>query len=331
MSVTIKDIAKEAGVAVVTVHRALNNKEYVGKETKEKILKIAQKLNYTPNQLAMSLVTKKTKTVGIIFPDTHDSLFPDIIQSVSDTLRKSGYSIVLCHSERDADKELEFIKQLKGQRVEGLLIYPVQKDNRYIEELKISNIPFVLINRHADELECDYVTSDNRFGAFLAISHLIKNGYIKITYLCAKPEASSGQERIEGCKNAFNANNIPEINFDTVTCQATIEDCYKKTKESLKNKKDLQALFVWDDKLAIGARLAVREMNLRVPEDIAIVGYNNIDISQFQSPPLTTVELSGVDIGAKAAQTLMEKIKLGSKSELKQIIIKPKLIIRKST
>ena len=193
MAFTMKDIANKAGVSVVTVSRALNNKPDINRETRDLIIKIAHELNYTPNGLAKSLVTRKTKTIGIVIPNL-DIFYAEVVDGFTNTSRERGYSNILCNSHENADKELELIQLLREKRVEGMLIYPLQEDDRYIEELRHSPIPFVFLNRHTDALKCDYVINDNIYGAFSAINHLIQRGYRKIAYICGKPTASSGRE-----------------------------------------------------------------------------------------------------------------------------------------
>ncbi len=327
----MKDIAREANVSVVTVSRALNNKPDINKETKKHILHIADKLNYTPNILAQSLVTKDTRTIGVIIPNARDPFYALIIDGISNETRNRGYGIFLCNSHEDPDEELELIRVLRGKRVNGMLIYPLQEDKRYIEELKNSPVPFVFLNRHSDELKCDYVMNDNYYGSFLAIDHLIKKGHKKIVYICAKPTASSGHERIEGCKEALRKNNLPESALRVLTCDETIESCYNLVKELNADNGDIEAMYIWDDRLAIGARRALFESNIKIPEDIALVGYDDIEVSEYLYPPLTTVRQPTFQIGQMAARILIDKFETGHENGFKQIILKPELIIRNTT
>jgi LacI family transcriptional regulator len=330
MAVTMKDIAKRAGVSVVTVSRALNDKPDINKETKDFILKIANELNYTPNGLAKSLVTRKTNTVGIVIPGM-DPFYAEVVDGISNESRKRGYSVILCNSHDSTDKELELIRLLQEKRVDGMLIYPIQEDNRYIEELKNCPIPFIFLNRHTDALKCDYVINDNVYGAFSAVNHLIQKGCKKITYICAKPTASSGKERIAGCKKSIIENALPSDALNVVTCDETIGRCYDLVKELLKKDEKLDAIFVWDDKLAIGAIKAIFEAGKRIPHDIALVGYDDIEVSEYLFPPLTTVRQPSYEIGETAASILLDKIESEGKQELKQVTLKPKLIIRETT
>ncbi len=331
MPVTIKDIAGKAGVTPVTVSRALNDKPDISSATKENILKIADDLGYVPNYLAKSLVTRETKTVGILIPNTVDPFYAEVVQGINDLARERGYSIILCNTHNDADEELKFIRHLREKRADGMLIYPVQEDNRYIEELKKNPIPFVFLNRHSDELQSDYVINDNIVGAFSAVNHLIEKGHKNIIYICSKPSASSAQERIEGCKKAIEKNNLPSDSIRIILCKESIESCYNLVKKIIRKDKDRKALFVWDDKMAVGAIKAILEEGLKIPEDIALVGYDDIEISEYLYPPLTTVRQPTYQIGKKAAQILLEKLESKDKVKTKHIVLKPKLIFRKTT
>jgi len=327
----MQDVANKAGVSKVTVSRALNDKPDIRKATKELILKIADELGYTPNDVAKSLATRKTNTIGIIVPDNLDSFYPEIVQGVADKCREKDYSIVLCYSNGEADKEVEYIKLLKAKRVDGIIIYPVQDDDRYIDELKSISRPFVLVGRHTDTLDCDYVINDNVYGAFLAMNHLIEKGHKTFVYVCAKPTTSTGRERIEGCKRAMIENGLPLQSLQVVTCRPKIDSCYNVVRNVLSNYNNLSAMFVWDDKLAIGAIRAIFETGLRIPEDIALVGYNDTEIARHFSPPLTTIRQASYEIGKIVADIILKKLEAESVVESKRIVLKPELVVRKTT
>lgn len=326
----MKDIAKRAGISVMTVSRAINNKDDIGKGTKELILKIAHELDYTPNDLAKSLSTKKTRTVGIIIPGM-DTFYAEVVDAISHESRERGYAVILCNSYGSANKELELLRLLRIKRVDGMLIYPIQEDNRYIDELRNCPVPYVFLNRHTDALKCDYVINNNVLGAFLAVNHLIQKGFKEITYVCAKPNASSGKERIAGCKKAFVKNKLSLDGLNIVTCYETIEACYLLVKNLLSINPELKALFIWDDRLTIGAMKAIVEAGKQIPKDVAIVGYDDLEISEFLIPPLTTVKHPSYGIGKTAVRILIKKIESENKIKSKKIILKPELIIRQTT
>ncbi|UCD36982.1 MAG: LacI family DNA-binding transcriptional regulator [Fidelibacterota bacterium] len=329
MPVTMKDIAQMAGVSVVTVSRALNDKPDINEVTKESILRIAQDLNYAPHDLARSLITRKTKTIGIIIPNNEDPFYAKIVGGISAESRERGYSVILCSSRSDADEELRLFRVLREKRVDGMLIYPAQEDDRYIAELRNIAIPYVFLNRHTDELACDYVMNDNVHGTFSAVSELIRRGYRNIVYVCAKPTASSGEERIKGCQMAAEQHGLAAESLTVLTCEETIQSCYQLVKGVIQDKTPpMDAIFLWDDKLAIGAIKALLEAGLRIPQDIAVVGYDDIEISEFLYPSLTTVRQPTYQIGQTATRILLDKLETDGGLAPRQIILKPELIIR---
>jgi len=331
MAPTMKDIAKKAKVSVITVSRAMNSRPDINRETKSRILKIARELNYTPDHLARSLVTRKTKTVAVLVPDNVDSFYAAVVQGIGDECRERGYGIFLWNTHDSADKELDCLRQAREKRTDGMLIYPVQADGRYIKELRRNPVPFVFLNRHADAVDVDFVINDNVHGAYLAVNHLLQKGHKDITYVCAKPNASSGRERIEGCRKAIREAGLPSQSLDLLVCEETIESCYKLVKELVAKEKRPSAIFVWDDRLAIGAMKAIAEANLRIPQDVALVGYDDIEISAYLHPPLTTVRQPTHQIGETAARILLDKLESEELSKPKKTILKPELVVRDTT
>jgi len=331
MFVTMKDIAREAKVSVVTVSRALNNKPDISEETKEHILKIANKLKYSPNILAQNLATKETKTIGVIVPNVSDPFYSRIIDGISNEISISGYSMDLCSSHENPDKELELIRLLRGKQVKGMIINPIQEDSRYIDELRNTPTPFIFVNRSSEEIKNNYVMNDNRYGSYLVIDHLIKSGCKNIIYFCVRPNVSIGQERIDGCRKAIRDSGLPDSALRVIACDRSIGSCYKMVKELILNNDKMDALYLWDDLLAVGAIRAIYESDLKIPEDIALVGYDDIEVSEYLYPPLTTVRQPATQIGQMAARILVENFESENGNELKKLVLKPELVIRNST
>jgi len=327
----MKDIARKAKVSVITVSRALNNRPDINRETKNRILKIAHDLNYTADQLARGLVTRKTKTIGVLVPDNVDSFYAAVVQGIGDECRERGYGIFLWNTLDSAEKELEYLRQAREKRTDGILLYPVQADLRYLEELKRSAAPVVFLNRHTDDPSFDHVMNDNVHGAYLAANHLIQKGHTKITYICAKPNASTGQERIAGCRMAIKEAGYPPEALDLLFCEESIESSYRLVKELLARQNPPSALFMWDDRLAVSAIKAIREAGLRIPNDVAVVGYDDIEIAAYLYPPLTTVRQTSHQIGETAARILLNKLESETSPGPQKIVLKPELVIRETT
>ncbi|HTY37960.1 MAG TPA: LacI family DNA-binding transcriptional regulator [Bacteroidota bacterium] len=328
---TMKDVARKANVAVITVSRALNNKPDINPATRSRILKIARDLNYTADSLARGLVTRKSHTIAVIIPDNVDSFYATVVQGIGDQCREHGYGIFLWNTNDSAEKELEHLRQAREKRTDGILIYPVQKDLRYLDELQRSPVPFVFLNRHSDDPSHDYVMSDNAHGAYLAVHHLLQRGHKNITYVCAKPDASSGKERIAGSRKAIAEAGLAPDSLQVLPCEESIDSSYTLVRKLLAGPKRPSALFMWDDRLAVSAIKAIREAGLRIPQDVAVVGYDDIEISAYLYPALTTVRQSTYEIGARAASNLLDKIGSPSASPPKKITLKPELVVRETS
>lgn len=330
MVTTIKDIAKEAGCSMQTVSRALNNKEEISPETRKRILEIAKKLNYSPNILASGLRSKKTKTLGIVIPDNSDPFYAEILQGASKKAQENGYQIILSVlSQRgcDVEEELAALRTLISKRVDGLLLQPEQEDSIYLEALRKCPIPFVLYNRSPKGLRCNYVTHNHEKGSFIACGHLLKSGKKEIFYLTRKPETSSTKARISGCKKALKKYGLPETSIHIIECEDSVDDAYQKTTNLLDSHKP-KAFHTWDDIMAIGVAKAVIDKGLRIPQDVSLVGYNDILISRYFNPPLTTVKQQLKLMGETAVDILIRKLSDKNSKRVEHVELSLELIKR---
>ena len=330
MPVTIKDIAKEVGFSINTVSRALNNKPDVSKKTRELILKTAKRLNYTPNGIARSLVKKKTNTLGVLIPDISESYFAEILHSIEQVSRNNNYDILLINTDWDPAIEDKSIKILFEKRVAGILICPTEKNNRYLGLLKTSKIPFVLFNCSCDSLKCNYVVNDNVYGAYLAVNYLIKKGYEEFYFIYTLAHNSTCRDRIVGCKRALRKNDIPLKTLKLVNCERNPDAFYKITRNKINYNGKKIGIFAWDDEMAAVVCRSIIDKGLRIPEDVGIVGYDDIDISKYSIIPLTTIWNPATEIGTKSAEILIKKIKSEYSSKVERVILKPKLVVRES-
>ncbi len=328
MDVTMKDIANKLGISINTVWKAINNKPNISTQTKKLVLKNVRESNYIPNTIARSLVTKKTNTVGVLIYDIMDSFYAEVLNGIENIAAKNKYNILLCNSKNDSDQENKSIRMLFEKRIDGLLLCPTQKDDRYIKILKGSKVPFVFLNRRSDLLKCNYVINDYSYGSYIAIDYMIKKGYKKIYFFSSHPQTSSTMEKIEGCKKAFSKNKIPLKNLKIINCDREINSYYNTTIKKINYKGEKIGIHVWDDQMAVGVCKAIIDKGLKIPDDIGIIGYDDTVTSQHLLIPLTTVRNPAYEIGIKAMKTLIDRIKSKDLLKVEEIILEPKLIIR---
>jgi len=331
--VTLRDVAREAGVSVNTVSRALNGKPDVSPETRARVLKVAKRLGYRPDRLARGLRSNKTGTIGVIVTDIANPFFGALVKGVEEAARKSNYSIILQDTDEDYEREEEAIQVMLAERVDGLLITPVQTGTETIERLKESGLPFVLLGRYFDDLETDYVVTDDVKGGFLATEHLIKLGHRRIAMINGSLHISSARERFQGYRKALNHYGV-ELDESLISAGAiTMEDGYRISKSFLAQRDRPTAIFAYSDFVAFGVMKAVREAGLKIPEDVAVIGYDDVRFSSCLEVPLTTVRIPKEKMGAKAMEVLIGKIMNNERKSksFRKVKLPVKLIIRSTT
>lgn len=333
MKVTITDIARMANVSKATVSRVINNKpEGVGKATRDKILRIIEESGFQPSMIARGLATNKTKAIGLIITDIANSFFPLLVRGVEDYANKYGYSLFLCNSDNSPEKEMEYIKAFIGKSVDGVILSSSMNDTGFhYSILKNKNIPLVLIDRCVDGYEYDAgVFLDNVKGAYIAVNHLIDNGHENIAFISGYKTAVITQKRFYGYKMALEKRNL-RVRKDLITeGDYQVESGYKRTLELLDQGKKFTAIFACNDLMAIGAIKALRSRNIRIPDQVEIIGFDNIDFSILIEPQLSTIGQPAYKMGYKGAQQLLMLIE-GEKISKKDIILRPELILRETT
>lgn len=334
MNVTIKDIAKLAGVSINTVSRALNNKGDVNPKTKERIIRIAKEMDYTPNVLAQSLKSKRSHVIGVIVTNIANPFYGEILRVSEQIARRHDYFLMVFNTEEDKKKEREALNLLKARHIDGLLITPVTADEDTIQFLKDIGLPFVIMNRDPEISEqVDFVVNDNLKGSYLAVKHFYERGIRKIHYIAGPPNLHTVGQRILGCRQAieeFSSQEEMELKIHNISL--SMMDCYEKTKEIISTTRGERiGIFAYNDNLAIGAMKAIQESGLSIPQDIALIGHDDIRYASMLGVPLTTIRQSSTAIGEKSALILMDKINNPRKKSYQKVILEPELIIRKST
>lgn len=329
---TIKDVAEQAGVSVNTVSRALNNKPDVSHVTRQRVLEVAKGLDYVPNALARSLVRKNTKTIGVTIGDNSNPYFATILKVIEKTARGRGYTIFVCNTDENPLQEAEAIDVLREKMVDGLLVTPVVgKGNIAIQRLRDAGVPFVVLARALQDIKADCVTCDNVKGGFQAVRHLIDNGHTRIAHIAGPQGLQPAMDRYKGYMNALSSCGITPDPSLVKWGNVNMSDGKKSMHELLSAGNRPTAVFAFSDFVAMGVMMAVREVNLRIPEEVALVGYDNIEFSSFLDVPLTTVSQPRTLIGETAINLLIDKIEKKVSDEPQQIVFQPELVIRKSS
>lgn len=329
--VTIKDIARRAGVSNATVSRALNEKSVVRAETRERIKKIAREMGYYPNALAQSLVTNKTKTIGLIVPDISNPFFAEISQSAEEISHQRGYSIFLCSVNQSEQKELSYLEILESKRVDGFILASVKDDGSTIKKFMQSGRALVLINTLFQEFDCHQVVIDNIYGGYLATSHLLKLGHRRIGFVGGLQDSKVTAYRFAGYKKALEEKGIAVDASLVNHGPLQWESGYERTLKLLKNSKNAPtAIFAGNDMVALGAMWAAEEAGLSVPEDLALVGFDDLAIANYPRISLTTVSQPKRKMGEEAINLIIDELSQGQSAEKKRIVLQPTLIVRRS-
>ncbi len=325
---TIKDIARQAGVAPSVVSRALNNKYGVKNSTKELIQKIAREMDYYPNTAARSLVTRRTETIGVIMADLSEPYYSQIIKGMEYVASQTGFTLLFSNSYESIEHNRVLQKMIFAERVDGLVIVGsnIQEKN-FVATLLEQKIPFVLIERNFSNPRVNCIWVDNMAGAYMATKYLIEHGHRKIAHVAGNLYYQVTLDRIDGYKKALNEAGI-RYSEELVTSGNFISpDAYTAVKELLRH--ECTAIFAASDAMAYGALQAIHDMGLSVPEDIAVVGFDNLEFSALTNPPLTTIKQPRYEMGEKSLSILTDILRGESKEGVK-ICLQPELMVRRS-
>jgi len=329
---TINDVAKEAGVSKSTVSRVLNNSSKISENTKKKVIKIAQKLKYEPNHIARSLTKKKTFTIGVVLEDILNPFFSEVAKGIETALKRCGYSMLLTSSDFDYDNEIRLTRMLVRYKVDGVLITPVRSDSEGISLLKEKGIPFIMMNCSSGDKDINWIESNNLEGGYIATRYLLGLGHTR--FMCIRHMAVEGSEkRFEGFKKAMKEAGLKlsdQILLGDVRSRLEGYEIVNKFIKDHGRKHFPSAVVAVNDAVAIGVMESLLEHEVRIPEDISIIGYDDINIAGLVRVPLTTIHQPKFRMGEIAASQLIDKIERNEAGIARQFLIEPKLIVRKS-
>ena len=327
---TIKDVAREAGVSINTVSRALNDKPDVSAETRKAVLKAARELGYVPNKLARRLRANRTGVYGVIVADIANPFFSVVVKGMEEATKSLGCSLILQDSGEDFESELRAINTMQTEQVDAVLITPCRCKAGSIDALRAAGVPFVLVGRYFEDARTDYVCPDDEHAGYLATAHLLEQGHRRIAFINGPQDNSSAADRRQGHERALQEQGIP-FSLDLIRDNAlTIEAGYVHALDILDQAEDRPtAVFAFNDIVALGAMRAARERHLRIPQDIAVVGCDDIVFGSYLEVPLTTVCIPKRDMG-RTAVGIAEK-KLAGETRISQIKMPVELVVRGSS
>ncbi len=330
--ITMSDVAHKAKVSLMTVSRVINNKGDVSSETRQRVLKVIDSLGYRPSAIARSLATKETSTIGLVVPDVSNPFFAEVTQGVERLAYSRGYHVFLCNTEEDPQRELAVIQSLEEKRVDGLILCSSRLEEERLIDI-LANLPaVVLINRRLHQTAedtFDSVTLDDERGGWLAAHHLIQSGHRHIGFLAGPPASYSGAGRRKGFLATVQEAGISLEDGWVSPCQPSVEGGHEATRHLLTTYPQLTALFCYNDLVAVGALQACNELQRRVPDDLAIMGHDDIPVAALVSPALTTCRVPRYELGARAVNALLERLR-DCPGDCSQIVLEPELVIRES-
>jgi len=337
---TIVDIANRAGVAPMTVSRVINESGYVSREAREKVERAVKELNYHPNGLARSLKRQRTHVVGILLPDIANPFSAELVRGIQEALLPRGYSSFICASERSVQREQAALRALFDHRADGIVVATreTKAGNDFLLRMAERDLPMVLVGRALNHPHVDRVTADHWKGAYEAVEHLIALGHRRIGFVGVSAINGAGLRRYQGYLDALREHGLrideklivgPDSQFGPG--YSTQDDGHAGMKKLLALKKRPTAVFARNDFTAMGAICAVRDAGLSIPEDVAIVGFDNVPLAAYTAPPLTTVDQPTKEQGREAARLLLERIEGDRTRERREICLDCHLVIRQST
>lgn len=329
---TINDVARRAGVSAATVSRVMNDTKPVSPELRQRVLRVMDEMDYRPNLLAGSLRRRVTHTIGLIVPDTTNPFFGELAKSIEDVGFQNGYNVILCNADYSLERERSYIMVLKAKQVDGLIFIPGSSRTDHVSDLLESwqgNV--VTADRLTPELKADSVVADNRAGGHMAALHLLGLGHRCIGYIERPEHLAHIEDRLTGFREILHQWNVEVPNELCVRGGFRLEDGVRAGRALLTLPNRPTAVFAYNDIMAIGALQAAKELHVRVPDDLAIVGFDDIPMASYLTPALTTIRLPKYRIGALAAEILLGRVRGEIEGPQRREVLEVELIVRGSS
>jgi len=330
---TLRDVARVAGVHPGTVSRALNpqTRGLVNERTARRVLAAAEELGYRPNPIARGLRTNRSNTIGVLVPDLLNPLFAAVVRGIEDGLREAGYTPLIANTDNDAERERVAYEAMSARQVDGFIAATARRDHWLLADRVESGPKLVLVNRRVDSDAIPAVTGDDHEGVGLAVEHLAELGHIRIAHLAGSQMLYTGWCRHQGFVDGMRAHGLDLDEGLIVYSEAFTErEGARCCRALLERRRDFTAIVAGNDLLALGCYDALEACGLRCPEDVSVVGYNDMPFVDRFSPPLTTVRVPHYELGSTAAQLMLEQLQERA-AEPRQLLLSPKLVTRGST
>jgi LacI family transcriptional regulator len=326
---TVKDVAERAGVSTATVSHVINETRFVSDELKARVCQAMEELNYHPNAIARSLRSRKTHNIGMIVPDISYPFLAEVARGVENAGFGLGYNVILCDSDGDLEMEANYIALLQEKKVDGIIFVAAGESSSHVQALIEQGTPAVVCDRELPEMEVDTVIADNVGSGYQATEHLISLGHHCIGCIAGPQELEISSKRVEGCKQALEQHGISLR--DELVAQGDFR-CgggYEAMRKLLALAQPPTAVFACNDLMAIGAICAVSQKKLSIPQDVAIIGCDDIASASFTNPSLTTVAQPKHEMGAAAVEMLVERIRDESRPPTRRLL-PTELVLRDS-
>ncbi|MCL6548014.1 MAG: LacI family transcriptional regulator [Alicyclobacillus sp.] len=329
MKPTIYDIAQRAGVSIATVSHVLNNTGRLRASTRQKVLRVIEELGYERNPLATALAGKNSYSIGFLIPDVNNLYFPEILRGLEDEAFRQGYSVLVCNTDNDLDKERAYVKTLVHKRMDGLIIATGGTPGEVIQELLQTGVRVTVLSREIPQVSVATVMVDNIRGGYIAAQHLLSLGHRRIGVITEPLSIASSRDRLRGFRSAV-ADEAPDAQVYVPEQSGFDIDAGTRMARELLTAYPITALFAVNDQLAVGAIQACRELGRRIPEDVSIIGFDDTVLAKVVHPPLTTVAQPTYELGRRAAALTIGSIE-SDQQWTETLVLKPELVVRAST
>lgn len=327
--ITMADVARAAGVSQMTVSRVINHKDDVSPTTRRRVWEVVEELGYRPSGVARGLATRHTGTLGLVVPDVSNPFFAEVARGAEDQAYVEQYNVFLCNTNEEPERETAVLQSLEEKRVDGLVLCSSRLDEERLTGLLSRHSAVVLVNRQLEALPVNVVRVDDEAGGRMATWHLLQAGHQAIGFLAGPPASFSGRQRAKGYSAVLAAAGLPFNEAWTRNCAPVVEGGREAARELLTAHPELTALYCYNDLVAVGTLQACAELGYRVPDDLAVVGADDIPLASLVTPPLTTCRAPIYELGMQTMRLLLSQI-TGCPDECEDIVLPPELVIRAS-